>query len=181
MPSRRRRHHRSAHRRRARPLSRRRQPPDDHAGPERDDGPRPHRGNRHRHEPFPVGGASDFVGWLLPASRRKRGQTPFDADPAERTPWLKPTLINAAWAATRKKDSYLRAQFLRIKSRRGAKKAILAVASSMLTAAYFMLRDGVEYHDLGSHHFEQRDKEQLAKRLLQRLRDLGVAVEVKAA
>ncbi len=97
------------------------------------------------------------------------------------TPWLKPTLINAAWAATRKKDSYLRAQFLRIKSRRGAKKAILAVASSMLTAAYFMLRDGVEYHDLGAHHFEHRDKEQLAKRLIQRLRDLGVAVEVKAA
>jgi transposase len=97
------------------------------------------------------------------------------------SPWLKPTLINAAWAATRKKDCYLRAQFLRIKSRRGAKKAILAVASSMLTAAYFMLRDGVEYHDLGSHHFEQRDKDQLAKRLLQRLRDLGVAVEVKAA
>ncbi len=97
------------------------------------------------------------------------------------TPWLKPTLINAAWAATRKKDSYLRAQFLRIKSRRGAKKAILAVASSMLTAAYVMLRDGVEYHDLGSHHFDQRDKQHLAKRLLQRLRDLGVAVEVKAA
>lgn len=97
------------------------------------------------------------------------------------TPWLKPTLINAAWAATRKKDTYLRAQFLRIKSRRGAKNAILAVASSMLTAAYFMLRDGVEYHDLGAHHFEQRDKAQLAKRLIQRLRDLGVAVEVKAA
>ena len=51
----------------------------------------------------------------------------------------------------------------------------------MLTAAYFMLRDGVEYHDLGARHFEQRDKEQLTKRLLQRLRDLGVAVEVKAA
>lgn len=96
-------------------------------------------------------------------------------------PWLKPTLVNAAWAATHKKDGYLRAQFLRIKSRRGAKKAILAVASSMLTAAYFMLRDGVEYHDLGSQYFDQRDKDQLAKRLLQRLRDLGVNVEVKAA
>lgn len=96
-------------------------------------------------------------------------------------PWLKTTLTTAAWAATRKKDCYLRAQFLRIKSRRGAKKAILAVASSMLTAAYFMLRDGVEYHDLGPYHFEQRDKEQLAKRLIQRLRDLGVAVEVNAA
>ena len=44
-----------------------------------------------------------------------------------------------------------------------------------------MLRDGVEYQDLGAHHFAQRDQEQLTKRLIQRLRDLGVAVEVKAA
>ena len=44
-----------------------------------------------------------------------------------------------------------------------------------------MLRDGVEYHDLGPHYFSHRDKEQVTKRLLQRLRDLGVAVEVKAA
>jgi transposase len=95
--------------------------------------------------------------------------------------WLKPTLVNAAWAATHKKDSYLRAQFLRIKSRRGAKKAILAVASSMLTAAYFMLCNGVEYQDLGPRYFADRDKKHLTKRLLQRLRDLGVNVEVKAA
>jgi transposase len=96
-------------------------------------------------------------------------------------PWLKPTLINAAWAATRKKDHYLRAQFLRIKTRRGAKKAIVAVASSMLTAAYFMLRDGVEYHDLGPDYFTTRDHERIKARLLKRLRDLGVTVEVKAA
>ena len=96
-------------------------------------------------------------------------------------PWLKPMLVNAAWSATRKKDSYLRAQFLRVKSRRGPKKAILAVASSMLTAAYVMLRDGVEYHDLGPHHFEQQDKDRVTKRLLQRLRNLGVTVQVTAA
>jgi transposase len=96
-------------------------------------------------------------------------------------PWLKTTLVSAAWAATRKKDSDLRAQFLRIKSRRGAKKAILAVANSMLTAAYHRLRDGVEYHDLGSQHFAHRDKDQITKRLIQRLRDLGVVVDVKAA
>lgn len=96
-------------------------------------------------------------------------------------PWLKTTLVQAAWAATRKKGSYLQGQFLRLKSRRGPKKAILAVAASMLTAVYFMLRDGVEYHDLGSQHLAQRDKEQVAKRLLQRLRALGVHVEVNAA
>jgi len=97
------------------------------------------------------------------------------------TPWLKTTLVTAAWAATRKKNTYLRAQFLRIQSRRGAKKAILAVASSMLTAAYYMLRNGVEYHDLGGEYFVHRDKEQIAKRLIQRLRNLGIAVEVTAA
>jgi transposase len=96
-------------------------------------------------------------------------------------PWLKPTLINAAWAATRKRDSYHHAQFLRIKTRRGAKKAVMAVASSMLTAAYFMLRDGVIYQDLGAEHFVGQDKQRLAKRLLQRLNDLGVVVEVKVA
>jgi transposase len=97
------------------------------------------------------------------------------------TPWLKTTLIQAAWAATRRKDSYLHAQFVRLKSRRGPKKAIVAVAASMLTAAYFMLRDGVEYRDLGGRYFGEHDKRETANRLLRRLRDLGVVVEVKVA
>jgi transposase len=94
-------------------------------------------------------------------------------------PWLKTTLVTAAWAAVRTKDTYLRAQFLRIKSRRGAKKAILAVAASMLTACYFMLRDGVEYRDLGSDHFTRRDKAKAVDRLVRRLRDLGCEVQLK--
>jgi transposase len=97
------------------------------------------------------------------------------------TPWLKTTLIQAAWAATRKKNSYLHAQFVRLKSRRGPKKAIVAVAASMLTAVYFMLRDGVEYRDGGGRYFTERDKQETTKRLIRRLRDLGVVVEVKAA
>jgi len=96
-------------------------------------------------------------------------------------PWLKTTLVQGAWAAARKKDGYLRAQFLRLKSRRGPKKAIIAVAASMLTAAYYMLRDGVEYRDLGAAHFDRRDKAKLAKRLLARLHDLGFSVELRAA
>jgi transposase len=95
--------------------------------------------------------------------------------------WLKTTLVTAAWAAVRKKDSYLRAQFLRIKSRRGAKKAILAVAASMITATYFMLRDNVAYHDLGPLHFDRRNKTQTTRRLVKRLADLGYAVELREA
>jgi transposase len=95
--------------------------------------------------------------------------------------WLKTTLVTAAWAAARKKDSYLKAQFLRIKSRRGAKKAILAVAASMLTATYYILRDGVEYKDLGPLHFERRDKSKTIRRLVQKLNHLGCRVEIHAA
>ncbi len=87
--------------------------------------------------------------------------------------WLKTTLVTAAWAAVRVKRSYLHSQFLRIKARRGAKKAILAVAASMLTAAYVMLRDGVPYHDLGPDHLDHRHRASAIRRLLRRLHDLG--------
>jgi hypothetical protein len=65
-------------------------------------------------------------------------------------PWLKTTLIQGAVAATRTKGSYLQALFHRLRSRRGAKKAIGAVAASILTAAYHMLKNGTRYQDLGS-------------------------------
>ena len=64
-------------------------------------------------------------------------------------PWLKTALVQAAWAAVRKKHSYLNAQFQRLRSRRGPRKAICAVAASMLTAAYHMLGDGTFYADPG--------------------------------
>jgi transposase len=92
--------------------------------------------------------------------------------------WLKTTLVTAAWAAVRVKASYLRAQFLRIKARRGAKKAILAVAASMLTASYFILRDGVAYRDLGPNHFSRHDTTKTINRLLKRLKDLGCNVAI---
>jgi len=95
--------------------------------------------------------------------------------------WLKTTLVTAAWAAVHKNNSYLRAQFLRIKSRRGPKKAILAVAASMLTAAYYMLRDGVDYRELGPAHFDRRDRTKAIHRLVRRLADLGCRVELHAA
>ena len=81
----------------------------------------------------------------------------------------------------RKKDSYLRAQFYRLKSRRGPKKAIVAVAASMLKAAFHMLRDGTLYCDLGGDHFDKTAKETVTKRLVRRLADLGYQVELKPA
>jgi transposase len=93
-------------------------------------------------------------------------------------PWLKTTLIQCAWAASRKKSSYLQAQYLRIRSRRGAKKAIGAVAASMLTAAYHMLKDGTLYEDLGANHFDNRAKGKQVLRLVNRLQNLGFDVQI---
>jgi transposase len=92
-------------------------------------------------------------------------------------PWLKTTLVSAAWAAVKTKGSYLQAQFQR---RRGAKKAIIAVAASMLTAAYYILRDKVPYKDLGPDHFTRRDKKHVVRRLQRRIEDLGFAVEIRS-
>jgi transposase len=94
-------------------------------------------------------------------------------------PWLKTILVQCAWAASRKKDSYYKAQFNRLRSRRGPKKAICAVAASMLTAIYHMLRDGTFHQDLGADHFDRRSTEVKAKRLVAQLAKLGFQVELQ--
>jgi transposase len=92
--------------------------------------------------------------------------------------WLKTVLVQCAHAARRKKQSYLQAQFLRLQSRRGPQKAICAVAASILTAAYHMLKNGTLYSDLGSDHFTRRSNTTQAQRLLRRLKSLGYTVEI---
>ena len=64
------------------------------------------------------------------------------------------------------------------RARRGAKKAILAVAVSMLTAAYHMLKNGVQYQDLGAAHFTRRDREKITLRLVRRINELGCQVQL---
>ncbi len=93
-------------------------------------------------------------------------------------PWLKSTLIQCAWCASRTKGSYLQAQYLRIRSRRGAKKAVCAVAASILTAAYHMLKNGALYQDLGASYFDNRAKDKQALRLVNRLKNLGFEVQI---
>jgi transposase len=93
--------------------------------------------------------------------------------------WLKTALVQCGWAAKNKKASYLQAQFLRVKSRRGPQKAVCAVAASILTAAYHMLKDGTVYHDLGPDHFNRRSKSTLKQRLVGRLQHMGYVVELK--
>ena len=93
-------------------------------------------------------------------------------------PWLKTLLVQCAWAATRKKGSYLQAQFHRLRSHRGPKKAICAVAASILTAIYHMLKNGTRYQDLGADHFDRRSKQARTRRLVSQLASLGYDVQI---
>lgn len=90
-------------------------------------------------------------------------------------------LIEAAnSAAGRTKDTYLRAQYLRVRRRRGHKKAIVAVAHSILVSAYHVLQDGVSYQELGGDYFLTReDRQRVAQRLVRQLERLGQTVTLE--
>jgi transposase len=96
-------------------------------------------------------------------------------------PWLKVDLTQTAMAARRAKKSYLRAQFNRLATRRGVKKAVVAVAASILTSAYFILRDGVAYRELGPDYLDRRDPRSIARRLVKRIEALGFSVDLRPA
>jgi transposase len=130
--------------------------------------------------PFPTAG--HLLSWAglvprLDESAGKRRSTRVKKG----APWLKPVLVQCAFAAAHAKATYLQAQFLRLKARRGPKKAAIAVAASILTAVYHLLRDRSYYADLGPDHFVRHDKAKAALRLVRRIKDLGYDVEIKAA
>jgi transposase len=96
-------------------------------------------------------------------------------------PWLKTLLVQCAWAAAHSKNNYLHAQFLRLRARRGPKKAVVAVAASILTIAYHLLRDRAPYRDLGPRYFTRLDRDRTAQRLARRIRELGYEVQISKA
>jgi transposase len=126
--------------------------------------------------------AAHLVSWagLCPRADQSAGKR-RSSRIRQGAPWLKATLVQCAWAAIRTKDSYLRAQFHRLKTRIGPMKAIVAVAASMLTAAFHMMTTGTEYKDLTGAYFDRRDRAKLTKRLVRRLEDLGLRVTVEQA
>jgi transposase len=93
-------------------------------------------------------------------------------------PWLKTALVQAAWAAVRKKHGYLQAQFQRLRARRGPRKAICAIAASILTAVYHMLKDGTVYVDPGPDHFRKTQPATRAKALARQIERLGFTCSI---
>lgn len=129
---------------------------------------------------FPTSG--HLVSWagLCPRSDESAGKR-RSTRIRQGAPWLKPMLVQAAWAAVRVKGAYERAHFYRLKGRRGPGRAIIAVAASMLNAVWHMLRRASAYVDLGSQHFEHRDREKTARGLVRRLKNLGYEVALPTA
>jgi transposase len=96
-------------------------------------------------------------------------------------PWLKTVLVQCAWAAARKKDSHFKTLFHRIKTRQGAKKAIVAVAAEMLRSIWHMLSKKEPYADPGKAPARPDRREKEAQRLVGKLRSLGYEAEIKTA
>jgi len=95
------------------------------------------------------------------------------------SPWLRAALIEAARAAGRSKKTYLGAQYRRIAARRGAKRAAVAVAHSILVIVYHILTRHEPYHDLGVTYFDERDRQAVERRLVKRLQALGYDVSLR--
>jgi transposase len=93
--------------------------------------------------------------------------------------WLRSALVESAHAVKRQRETYAGAQFRRLASRRGVKRAAVAVGHSRLVAAYYIIRDGVSYHDLGAQYFDERDKAGVIRRAVKRLEALGCTVDVQ--
>jgi transposase len=93
--------------------------------------------------------------------------------------WLRQVLVQAGWAAVHQKNCYLAAQYRRLAGRRGKKRALVAVAHSLLVIIYHMLSRGTTYQELGADHFDRTNKERLTRHLIKRLESLGNDVVVK--
>ena len=103
----------------------------------------------------PTSGHADSWAGLCPVSNESAGKLRIE-HLRKRNGSLRPALVQAAWAAVREDDSYLAAQFHRLAGRTGKKKAILAVAHSILVIAYHVLKEQRPYHDLGTDYFLQQ-------------------------
>jgi transposase len=121
-----------------------------------------------------------IVGWsgLCPGHNESAGKRK-SSKLRKGAPWLKATLVQCAVSASNKKGSYFRAQFQRLKSRRGAPKAYCAVAASPLTTIYHMLKNRTKFRDLGHEHFDKRPTKAKVNRLLAQLAKLGYHAEVR--
>ena len=121
--------------------------------------------------------ALGVMGGAVSGQSRKRRQAEIGQDPRRQQVVARP-LCQAAWAASRKKDCYLAAQFKRLAARRGLKRALMAVAHTLLVIGYYILKNSQGYRELGAGYLEQSHKDQLQRYFVKRLQRLGLRVSL---
>jgi transposase len=124
--------------------------------------------------------AAHLASWakVAPGNNESAGKR-FSGATGHGNRWLRTGIIQAAWAAVRVKKSYLSSFYHRLAARRGAKRAIFAVAHRMLIAVYHMLTKREAYHDLGATYLDERNKTNVVKRSVRRLEQLGYQVTIE--
>lgn len=126
---------------------------------------------------FPT--ASHLASWAgvspgnnMSAGKRKSGRT------TRGNRWLRSALVQAARGAVRTSGTYLNAQYHRLAARRGDKRAIIAVAHSILVIIYNMLRNKTTYQDMGTEYFDKRDSQAIIRRTIRRFERMGFDVTI---
>jgi transposase len=125
---------------------------------------------------------SHFAAWggLCPGNHQSAGKRK-EISVRKGNPFLKSILVQAATSAVKTKDSYYQAKFNRLSKRRGYKRAIVAIAHSMIVAIYHIIRDNRKYKELGKEWFEERSAESQSKALVKKLERLGFTVQLQQA
>lgn len=127
---------------------------------------------------FPT--AKNLASWsrICPGNEESAGKRK-NAKTGQGNRWLKRALTQAAWAAAHSKGSYLCAQFRRLARKRGKKRAVIAVAHSLLIILYHMLKYHQHYHELGADYFDRLNPERLTRYHKKRLESLGFNVIIE--
>jgi transposase len=123
-----------------------------------------------------------LAGWakLAPGNNESAGKR-YSGKIGKGNRWLRTCLVQTAHAAVRGKDSYLKSVYHRLVGRRGAKRAIIAVAHRILIAIYHMLRRHEPWHELGAIYLDERNKGRLLNRMTRRMERLGYRVTLEPA
>jgi len=127
---------------------------------------------------FPTDGHLASWAGMCPGNNESAGKR-LSGKTNKGSTYLRDALIQAAWAATHTKQTYLAAQFRRLVRVKGKKRALIAVGHSILVIIYHVLKQRASYKELGGDYFDKQNTEKLRARLIRKLESLGVRVTVE--
>ena len=124
---------------------------------------------------FPTAGHLASWAGMCPGQRESAGKQ-HSGRTRSGNRWLRVMLVQAAWAASHTKATYLSAQYRRLAGRRGRKRALLAVGHTLLTIIYHVIKEGTVYREFGADYLDRLDEQRATRQLVYRLEQLGLKV-----